>query len=165
MPERERIAVDFDKTLTEGERSYIHEKPENPDEEMVQWVNEQYAEDHTIIIWTARPWEAAQDTVARLTEWGVDWHAIRMEKGNADMYVDDKGTTPKEELVEEGFDADGELDGHETEGDGDDPERADVQDAEGEVDDDVDGGPDTKASDDDADQGGEQEDGPRDNEK
>ncbi|UPW02049.1 hypothetical protein M0R88_08130 [Halorussus gelatinilyticus] len=132
MPDHERIAVDFDKTLTEGERSYIHEEPEDPDEEMVQWVNEQYAEDNTIIIWTARPWEAAQDTVARLTEWGVDWHGIRMEKGNADMYVDDKGTTPADELTKDGFDGDGELDGDETEGDTTDPERADEQSAESE---------------------------------
>jgi hypothetical protein len=94
MADHERIAVDFDKTLTEGEKSYVNEEPENPDEEMVQWVNEQYAEGNTIIIWTSRPWGAAPDTVARLTEWGVDWHGIRMEKGKADAYVDDKGTTP-----------------------------------------------------------------------
>ena len=104
--------------------------------------------------------------MARLTEWGVDWHAIRMEKGNADMYVDmyvdDKGTTPKSELVKEGYDGDGELDGNETEGDGDDPERADVQDAKGEVNDEDDGGPDTKASDAESAEG--QEDGPRSNE-
>ena len=36
MPERKRIAVDFDKTLTKGEKSYVHEEPEDPDEEMVQ---------------------------------------------------------------------------------------------------------------------------------
>ncbi|MFC4548738.1 MULTISPECIES: hypothetical protein [Halorussus] len=131
MSDQKRIAVDFDKTLTEGEKSYVNEEPENPDEEMVQWVNEKYAEDHTVIIWTARPWEAAQDTVARLTEWGVDWHGIRMEKGNADMYVDDKGTTPSSELEQDGYDGDGELDESETEGDGTDPEHGDVQEAEG----------------------------------
>ena len=140
MSDQQRIAVDFDKTLTEGDKSYVDETPEAPDEEMVQWVNKQYAENHTVIIWTARPWEAAQDTVARLTEWGVDWHGIRMEKGNADVYVDDKGTTPSSQLKEDGFDGDGELDQSETEGETTDPETGDVQDAKGaDEDDEVDG--------------------------
>ncbi|KTG07952.1 hypothetical protein AUR64_01575 [Haloprofundus marisrubri] len=108
--DHERIAVDFDKTLTKGGESYITSEAEEPDEEMVEWVNYQYRQGHTIIIWTARPWEAAQETVARLTEWGVDWHGIRMEKGHADLYVDDHATPPKEELVDEGFDGDGEVD-------------------------------------------------------
>jgi hypothetical protein len=108
--EHQRIAVDFDKTLTAGEESYITEDPEEPDEEMLEWVNYQYRQGHTIIIWTARPWEAAQETVARLTEWGVDWHGLRMEKGHADVYVDDKGTTPSKELLDSGFDGDGEVD-------------------------------------------------------
>ena len=111
--EQQRIAVDFDKTLTKGEESYITTEAEEPDEEMVEWVNYQYRQGHTIIIWTARPWEAAQETVARLTEWGIDWHGLRMEKGHADVYVDDKGTTPKDELVEHGFDGDGALDDQE----------------------------------------------------
>ncbi|WP_254536170.1 hypothetical protein [Halomarina litorea] len=123
--EHRRIAVDFDRTLTAGEDSYITEDPEDPDEEMVEWVNYQYRQGHTIIVWTARPWEAAQETVARLTEWGVDWHGLRMEKGHADVYVDDKGTMPSEELTKEGFDGDGELD-----------------DGEGKVDKDKDGDPD-----------------------
>ena len=38
----------------------------------MQWVNERYAEDDTVIIWTARSWEAASDTVVRLAEWSVD---------------------------------------------------------------------------------------------
>jgi hypothetical protein len=111
--EHQRIAVDFDKTLTGGEESYVTGDPEKPNEEMVEWVNYQYRQGHTIIVWTARPWEAAQETVARLTEWGVDWHGLRMEKGHADVYVDDKGTTPSDELVEAGFDGDGEVDSDE----------------------------------------------------
>jgi hypothetical protein len=108
--EHQRIAVDFDKTLTKGEEEYITEQAEEPNEEMVEWVNYQYRQGHTIIVWTARPWEAAQETVARLTEWGVDWHGLRMEKGHADVYVDDKGSTPTEQLRDHGFDGDGELD-------------------------------------------------------
>jgi hypothetical protein len=122
--DHQRIAVDFDKTLTDGEESYITGDPEEPNDEMVEWVNYQYRQGHTIIIWTARPWEAAQETVARLTEWGVDWHGLMMEKGHADVYVDDKGTTPSEELTKAGFDGDGEV------GDG-----------EGKVDKDKDGDP------------------------
>jgi hypothetical protein len=108
--EHQRIAVDFDKTLTKGEESYITERAEKPDEEMVEWVNYQYRQGHTIIVWTARPWEAAQETVARLTEWGIDWHGLRMEKGHADVYVDDKGSTPSEQLRDYDFDGDGDLD-------------------------------------------------------
>ena len=108
--EQHRIAVDFDKTLTGGEESYITEAAEEAVEEMVEWVNYQYRRGHTIIVWTARPWEAAQETVARLTEWGVDWHGLRMEKGHADVYVDDKGTTPADELADHGFDGDGDVD-------------------------------------------------------
>ncbi|ELZ30848.1 hypothetical protein C474_10316 [Halogeometricum pallidum JCM 14848] len=107
--EHQRIAVDFDKTLTKGEESYITKRAEEPDEEMVEWVNYQYRQGHTIIVWTARPWEAAQETVARLTEWGIDWHGLRMEKGHADVYVDDKGSTPSEQLGDHGFDGDGDL--------------------------------------------------------
>ncbi|WP_216824765.1 hypothetical protein [Salinigranum rubrum] len=123
--DHQRIAVDFDETLTGGDESYITEAAEEPDEEMVEWVNYQYRQGHTIIVWTARPWEAAQETVARLTEWGVDWHGLRMEKGHADVYVDDKGSTPSEALAADGFDGDGELD-----------------DGEGKVDKDKDGDPD-----------------------
>ena len=111
----QRIAVDFDNTLTAGEEGYVSEEPEAPDEEMVQWVNDQYADGHTVIVWTARPWEAAPETVARLTEWGVDYHGVRMKKGEADVYVDDKGAVPEEELLEDGYDGDGEVDGDEHE--------------------------------------------------
>ncbi|WP_199268418.1 hypothetical protein [Halomarina oriensis] len=75
---------------------------------MVHWVDEQYDAGHTIIVWTARPWDAANQTVARLTEWGVEWHGIRMEKGYADMSVDDKGTTPREQLLDGDYDGDSE---------------------------------------------------------
>jgi hypothetical protein len=103
-----RIAVDFDHTLTSGESGPSGE--DLPDEEMVAWVNHQYDEDNTILIWTARSWDKAHETVARLTEWGVNWHGLRMEKGKADIYVDDKGSTPKAELLEAGFDADEDVD-------------------------------------------------------
>ncbi|MFC6724469.1 hypothetical protein ACFQE1_08795, partial [Halobium palmae] len=108
-----RIAVDFDDTLSEGEEDDFTERPPEPHEETVHWVNEQYRKGHTIIVWTARPWDSAAQTVARLTEWGVHWHGLRMEKGHADVYVDDKGTTPTDQLIADGYDADGELDASE----------------------------------------------------
>ncbi|MFD1513804.1 hypothetical protein [Halomarina rubra] len=108
MDGQQHIAVDFDATLTQGEEDDRTAADPDPDEEMVHWVNEQYDAGHTIIVWTARPWDAANDTVARLTEWGVKWHGIRMEKGYADVYVDDKGTTPREALLDDGYDGDGE---------------------------------------------------------
>jgi hypothetical protein len=82
----------------------------DPDEEVVHLVNEQYRKGHTIIVWTARPWDSAAQTVTRLTEWGVHWHGLRREKGHADVYVDDKGSTPTEQLLADGYDGDGELD-------------------------------------------------------
>ncbi|MFC4359741.1 hypothetical protein ACFO0N_17485 [Halobium salinum] len=108
-----RIAVDFDDTLSEGEEDDFTAEPSEPDEEAVHWVNEQYRKGHTVIVWTARPWDSAAETVARLTEWGVHWHGLRMEKGHADVYVDDKGTTPSDQLLKDGYDGDGELDAEE----------------------------------------------------
>lgn len=92
-----RINIDFDKTLTTGEgAAYWEGGEDDPDEEMIEWVNEMYKDGNTIIIWTARPWSEAGQTVGMLTKWGVMWHAIRMEKGSADMYVDDKAVRPEE---------------------------------------------------------------------
>lgn len=116
MSDQQHIAVDFDATLTQGEEDDRTTEAPDPDEEMVHWVNEQYDAGHTIIVWTARPWDAANQTVARLTEWGVKWHGIRMEKGYADVYVDDKGTTPREQLLDGGYDGDGEVDADERDG-------------------------------------------------
>lgn len=90
-----RIAVDFDNTLTrEDGGTYFTDEPTLPNEEMIEWVTQQYREGHTIIIWTARPWDVAQETAGLLTAWGVPWHGLRMEKGSADVYVDDKMYAP-----------------------------------------------------------------------
>ena len=95
MTEPKRIAVDFDKTLTDPDGgTYFTEEPTLPNNDMIVWVNERYKEGHTIIIHTARPWSEAMKTVGKLTEWGVRWHGIRMDKGSADLYVDDKSETP-----------------------------------------------------------------------
>lgn len=99
--EHKRIAVDFDKTLTDPEGgTYFTSDKTLPNEDMVEWVNQQYIAGHTIIIWTARPWSVAEQTVGKLTEWGVRWHGLKMDKGSADVYVDDKTRRPDEVVTE-----------------------------------------------------------------
>jgi hypothetical protein len=87
------IAIDFDHTLTVTEDEYRFGS-EEPNEEMIEWVRERYYEGHTIIIWTARPWDEAGYIAGLLTMWGVRWHGLRCEKGGADMFVDDKAYNP-----------------------------------------------------------------------
>lgn len=90
----ERLAVDFDNTLTqEGVRYWDGERAE-PDEGVCEAVRRHYHSGGTVIVWTARPWSEASTIAARLTEWGVPYHGIRCEKGSADVYVDDKAKTP-----------------------------------------------------------------------
>lgn len=93
----QRICVDFDKTLTTGEgANFWEDGEEDPDEAMIEWVNQKYVEGNTIIIWTARPWKYAGQTAGMLTKWGVRYHGLRMEKGSGDIYVDDKSVRPEE---------------------------------------------------------------------
>lgn len=88
------VAVDFDGTLTEGKNLYWEGEREAPDEEIIEWVREQYYSGCHIVIWTARPWEQAGRIASRLVEWDVPFHGIRCNKGGADLYVDDKSVTP-----------------------------------------------------------------------
>lgn len=88
------INVDFDGTLTKGKyHEWDDEEPE-PRPEMVEWVRGKYYQGFVIIIWTARPWSAAQSIAAWLTKHGVPYYGIRCEKGASDMYVDDKAYRP-----------------------------------------------------------------------
>lgn len=93
-----RIAVDFDKTLTTGEGTpwWEDDYEEFPDEEMIEWVNKRYTENHTIIIWTARPWKVSHQVASFLEKHEVRYHGIRCNKGSADVYVDDKAKRPEE---------------------------------------------------------------------
>jgi len=95
----QRICVDFDKTLTrEDGGTYFTDEETLPDNEMISWVNDRYKQGDTIIIHTARPWSVAGETVGKLTEWGVRWHGLRMDKGSGDLYIDDKAMRPEELL-------------------------------------------------------------------
>jgi hypothetical protein len=93
-----RVFVDFDKTITTGEGPpfWSEDSYEEPDEEMVEWVNEQYNKGNFIVVWTARPWSQAQNVAGYLTTWGVKYYGIRCNKGGADIYVDDKCINVKE---------------------------------------------------------------------
>ena len=96
MSMTDRIAVDFDNTLTQDDVEYWNDERPKPDTDMVQWVNEQYFADHTILIWTARPEEVRAQTQRWLNEWNVRHHALVMEKLSADTFVDDKSKRPTE---------------------------------------------------------------------
>lgn len=90
IEDAERLLVDFDNTLTTGDCAYwAGERPE-PDETAIERVREHYHAGGTVIVWTARPWSEANQIAAHLTEWGVEYHGIRCEKGSGDVYVDDK---------------------------------------------------------------------------
>lgn len=92
------VAVDFDGTLTQGTAKYWAGEVEEPREEVLEWVREQYYNGAHVVIWTARPWSQASTIAARLTEWGVPYHGVRCEKGGADGYLDDKAARPGEVL-------------------------------------------------------------------
>ncbi|REA00237.1 capsular biosynthesis protein [Haloferax sp. Atlit-6N] len=90
----DRVLVDFDNTLTEGDVAYWEGERPDPDDDVVDAVNECYFAGCTVIIWTARPWSEAARLAAHLTEWGVRWHGLRCDKGSGDVYVDDKALRP-----------------------------------------------------------------------
>lgn len=87
------IMVDIDGTLTKGENKHWEQEPV-PDKEMIETVNNLYKKGNHIIIWTARSWDSVRKTVAWLEKHGVWYHGIRMNKGGADLYIDDKTITP-----------------------------------------------------------------------
>jgi trehalose-6-phosphatase len=85
------IAIDFDNTLTEDSGDPYKPGGETPNDKMIEYVRglkEEQNED--IIIWTARPWSHAQHIAGLLTMWGVPFNGLQMEKGGADVYVDDR---------------------------------------------------------------------------
>ena len=90
----DRLAVDFDGTLTQGDVAYWEGERPEPDEAVVEAAREHYHSGGTLIVWTARPWSEAGQIAAHLTEWGLPYHGIRCEKGSADRYVDDKAVAP-----------------------------------------------------------------------
>jgi len=80
--------VDLDGILTNGE-NFTETEP-TPNAENIKKTRDLYEKGNIIIIHTARLWEHAPETVAWLTKFGVPYHGIRMDKGGADFYIDDK---------------------------------------------------------------------------
>ena len=95
-----RLGVDLDGTLTQGDKRYWEERCD-PDPEIIEKINNLYKQGHTVLIWTARPWSNAQQVASWLTEHGVRYHGLRMDKGSADVYIDDKAVHVNEENLTE----------------------------------------------------------------
>lgn len=87
------INVDLDGTLTTG-GPFWHGEPQ-PNMEMIELVRKLYQSGNHIIIWTARAWEYANETVAWLIKHKVPFHGVYMQKGGCDLYIDDKAMNAK----------------------------------------------------------------------
>ena len=90
---RRLIAVDFDCTLTNGELSWITDP--TPNQAVIERVREFFYQGNIIIVWTARQWSSAPETIGWLIKHQVPFHGIMMGKGGADLYVDDKAIKPE----------------------------------------------------------------------
>ena len=80
--------IDLDGILTNGE--FFWEKEPTPNVLAIEKVRCLYRSGNTIIIWTARAWEMAPETVGWLIKNRVPFHGVYMSKGGSDCYVDDK---------------------------------------------------------------------------
>lgn len=87
---RRLYAIDLDGVLTNGEPFW--EVEPTPNVEAIAAVREIYKGGNIVIVWTARQWTHAQETVAWLFKHSVPFHGLYMAKGGADFYVDDKMT-------------------------------------------------------------------------
>jgi trehalose-6-phosphatase len=85
---REVYAFDLDGTLTNGEPFW--EKEPTPNAGMIEQLRQLYQSGNIVIIWTARQWEYAPETVGWLIKNRIPFHGIQMAKGGADHYIDDK---------------------------------------------------------------------------
>ena len=85
---RRVYAIDLDGTLTNGEAFW--ESEPTPNNDAVASLRELYKTGNIIIIWTARQWEFAPETVGWLIKNRIPFHGIYMAKGGSDYYIDDK---------------------------------------------------------------------------
>jgi len=81
--------IDLDGTLTNGE-PFWEGVPVTANAVMVEALKRIYAAGNIIIIWTARQWEYAPETVGWLIAHRIPFHGLMMSKGGATYYVDDK---------------------------------------------------------------------------
>lgn len=80
--------IDLDGTLTNGEPFWKQEP--TPNEKAIEAVRYLYKSGNIIIIWSARQWECAPETVGWLLKNRVPFHGVYLAKGGSDCYVDDK---------------------------------------------------------------------------
>lgn len=102
MNEPQLIGVDFDKTLTDPDQDEW--KPaikQEPWDEMIEAVREEYRSGTKIVVWTARQWSEAAQVKGWLTAYEVPHHGLMCGKGGADKYIDDKAVTPEEFVGDE----------------------------------------------------------------
>lgn len=92
---RRRIAVDVDGTVTADHPEWWNGDFGEPHTEAIEWVNQQYINGHTIMLYTARPESVRHETAAWLRDNGVRYHALVMEKLSAAMYVDNRAVPAK----------------------------------------------------------------------
>lgn len=93
----ELINVDFDKTLTSPtEDEWMPAYQQNPNQKIIDAVNEAYTNGNKIVVWTARQWNEAPQVAGWLTAHEVPYHGLKCGKGGADRYIDDKAVTPEE---------------------------------------------------------------------
>ena len=98
------IAVDFDDTLFERARSG-YPQIGFPIIKTIQWVKDQKALGHKIILWTCRDGEPLADAVEKCKEYGLEFDAVNdnlepldnellSRKIYASIYIDDKAINP-----------------------------------------------------------------------
>ena len=99
MNDKKVIAIDFDNTIFEDEYPYVGE----PIEGAIDVINKYYNQGHTIIIWTCREDDAAEEAILALEREGAKYHYFnnndpeRVDKYNndsrkigCDILIDDK---------------------------------------------------------------------------
>lgn len=92
----DHVVVDFDEALTRGEALRRRDEIEDLWEEIIERARQQYYAGPQVVISTARPWNRAYGSAARLAEWEVPYHVIRGNEGGSEGYIDDGASRPEE---------------------------------------------------------------------
>jgi len=85
---RRVYSFDLDGVLTNGE--YFWKQEPTPCQKNIEILRKLYKAGNIIIVWTARQWELAPETVGWLIKNRVPFHGLYMAKGGSDRYIDDK---------------------------------------------------------------------------
>jgi hypothetical protein len=109
-----KVQIDFDGTLTSGISARIHELP--PNQNMIELVQELFADDNHIVICTARGSKSGltiEERIAKYQDDIEDWlyendcpyHEVSFVKEYADIYIDDRAFNAKDLVSYEKLDA------------------------------------------------------------